>query len=243
MAHDDEPLAGGLGDADGVGDALVGGDASHDDEEVLPFRAEGGGVDVDAVGDDGEARLAEVLRLPAADADGVDVGEVGAVVVVQRLLDVGVGQDRRGPGEGGEVGRQGRPVAVDDVEVAAAAVEVEGVARLHFLVDVGGAALVVGGGDVDDGMKLGADAGVAGGEELDAVAPLDEALHEVVDHEFGPAVAPGRHREVGAGDLGDAHAGAPGVRPAPRLRGRRPRRAPCSRSACRWRGERAPRRW
>ena len=53
MAHDDEPLVGGLGDTDGVGDALVGGDAPHDDEEVLPLRAEWRGVHVDTVGDDG----------------------------------------------------------------------------------------------------------------------------------------------------------------------------------------------
>ena len=229
VADDDEALAGGLGDTDGVGDALVGGDAPHDDEEVLALGAEGGGVDVDAVGDDGEIGLAEVLGLPAADADGVDVGEVGAVVVVQRLFDVGVSEDRRRGGEGGEVGGQGGPVAVDDVEVAAAAVEVEGVAGLHLLVDVGGAVVVVGGGDVDDCVELGADVGVAGGEEVDVVAAGDEPFDEVVDHELGAPVASGRHREVGAGDLGDAHGGAPEVRPAPRLRGRRPGRARCSR--------------
>ena len=58
---------------------------------------------------------------------------------------------------------------------------------LHLLIDVGGAVLVVGGGDVDDGVEGGADAGVAGGEELDLMSARDEPLDEVIDHELGAA--------------------------------------------------------
>src|SRR5581483_8787253 len=209
-AGQQDPPAGGPGDVDRFGGALVGMDPAE--EQDVPVRIGGPpigkGAQIDAVVDGGGVGQLGV-------AVGVADGDVVHPVVVGPVdgQDGGAGEpvDRRHDGHVDEPApgqRQEVEVVVDQVELAGGLGQRCDVERLEHL-DVVGAVLLV--AAVHDRPEPGPGTGIGGGVQRDVHAEVDEPVGEGGHHLLPGAVVARRSTPGDGGEHGDAHHDTGGV--------------------------------
>src|SRR3990172_3914406 len=118
------------------GDALPRRHPAHDDEIVLRRLRKRNLVHVDAVVDDRQGLVAKLSGLRLADTDRNATGEIPAIVLVDLSFDISVSEKGWCLCEGGEIGGQGWPMGVDDVETVGLAVKIVRISRLELFLQI-----------------------------------------------------------------------------------------------------------